>query len=158
MTLSEIKIEGVQYKQLIDIEIEENFHKHGTCKIVLIADEKLDAKIILNWNKTQIKVKADKEIIFCGIISQCRLEKSIDAHYLYIIAKTLSLKLESARKSATFQDAKKKFSTILSEIEKEYKPAEISCAKDDTVAEIVCRENLTDWEFLKELAESQGQI
>ena len=158
MTLSDLKVEGVEYKQLLDVDIRENFHQHGICTLNFIVDEKLDTKKILAWNKTQVKVKADKDIIFCGIISQCRLDERIDANYLTVTARTLSSKLESARKSATFQDAKKKFSTILSEVEKEYKPAEISCWKDETVAEIICRENLTDWEFLTELAESHGQI
>ena len=155
--IGDLKIEGVTYKQLIDIEIFESVGQHGTCQISLMVDEKLDAKTILSWNKTQIKVKADKDIIFCGIICQCRLKTGIDANYLNVTAKSLSSKLESARKSMTFQDAKKKFSDMLSVVEKEYKPAEISCWKDEAVAEMIIRENLTDWEFLTEIAERHGQ-
>ena len=158
VALGDLKIEGVTYKQLIDLEIFEKVGQHGICKIALMVDEKLDAKTILNWNKTQIKVKADKDIIFCGIICQCRLKTGIDANYLNVTAKSLSIKLESARKSMTFQNAKKKFSEILSVVEKEYKPAEIACWKDETIAEMIYRENLTDWEFLTELAERHGQI
>lgn len=153
-----MKIEGVTYKQLIDLEIFEKVGQHGICKILLIVDEKLDAKTILNWNKTQVKVKTDKDIIFCGIICQCRLDDRINVKYLQVTAKSLSCKLESARKSMTFQSAKKKFSDMLSVVEKDYKPAEISCWKDETVAEMIYRENLTDWEFLTELAERHGQI
>lgn len=123
-----------------------------------MVDEKLDAKTILSWAKTQIKVKADKDILFCGIICQCRLDDRINVKYLHVTAKSLSCKLESARKSMTFQDANKKFSDILSIVEKEYKPAEISCWKDEAVAEMIYRENLSDWEFLIELAERHGQI
>ena len=121
VAIGDIKIEGVAYKQLIDIEIFETIGQHGTCQILLMVDEKLDAKTILNWNKTQIKVKADKDIIFCGIISQCRLENRIGTNYLNVTVKSLSCKLETARKSMTFQNAKKKFSDILSIVEKEYK-------------------------------------
>ena len=158
VALGDLKIEGVTYQKLIDIEIFENVGRHGTCKISMQVDEKLDAKTIVNWNKTQIKVKADKDIIFCGIICQCRLESSIDANYLNVTAESLSCKLESARKTLTFQNSKKKFSDILSTIEKDNKPAEISCWKDEAVAEMIYRENLNDWEFLTELAESHGQI
>ena len=143
---------------MINIEIFENVGRHGICKIFLQVDENFDAKAILSWNKTQIKVKADKDILFCGIICQCRLENRIDANYLNVTALSLSCKLESAHKSMTFQDDKKKFSDILSTIEKDNKPAEISCRKDEVVAEMIYRENLTDWEFLTELAESHGQI
>ena len=157
VALGDLKIEGVTYKQLIDLEIFENVGQHGICKISLMVDEKLDAKTILNWNKTQIKVKADKDIIFCGIICQCRLKTGIDANYLNVTAKSLSCKLESARKSMTFQNAKKKLSEILSTVEKDNKPAEIACWKDETVAEMIYRENLNDWEFLTEIAERHGQ-
>ena len=153
-----MKIESVEYKQLIDLDIVERVGQHGICQISLMVDEKLDAKTVVNWNKTQIKVKADKDIIFCGIICQCRLDDSINVKYLHVTAKTLSCKLESARKSMTFQNAKKKMSDMLSIVEKDYKPAEISCWKDDTVAEMIYRENLNDWEFLTELAERHGQI
>ena len=157
VALGDLKIEGVTYKQLIDVDIFEKVGQHGICKISLMVDEKLDAKTILNWNKTQIKVKADKDIIFCGIICQCRLDVRIDANYLNVTAKSLSIKLESARKSMTFQNAKKKLSEILSTVEKDNKPAEIACWKDETVAEMIYRENLNDWEFLTEIAERHGQ-
>ena len=158
VTLGDLKVEGVEYEKLVGIEIIENVGQHGICTVSLIVDKKSDAQKILTWNKTQIKVKADKDIIFCGIISQCQVDSRLDATYLTVTAKSLSSKLQSARKSATFQSAKKKLSTILSTVEKEYKPAEISCRKDDTIAEIVCRENLSDWEFLTALAESRGEI
>ena len=158
IAIGDIKIEGVTYKQLIDIEIIENVGRHGICKFSVMVDEKFDTKTILSWNKTQVKVKADKDIIFCGIICQCRLENRIESKYLRVTAKSLSCKLESSRKSMSFQSAKKKFSEILSVVAKDYKPAEISCWKDETVAELIYRENLTDWEFLTELAESHGQI
>ena len=158
LTLGDLKVEGVEYEQLVGIEIVETVGQHGICTASLIVDKKFDVQKILTWNQTQIKVKADKDIIFCGILSQCRVESRIDATYLTVTAKSLSSKLQSARKSATFQSAQKKVSTILSEVEKEYKPAEISCRKDDTIAEIICRENLTDWEFLTELAERRGEV
>ncbi|MBR5913082.1 MAG: hypothetical protein IKZ58_01785 [Selenomonadaceae bacterium] len=158
VTLADLKIEGVEYQQLIDVDIFETVHQHGTCRLKFIMKEDFDAKTILSWNKTQIKVKADKDIIFCGIISKCVFDEQVGANYLTVTARTLSCQLESARKSQTFQDANKKFSTMLSEIEKDYSPAEITCANDDTVAEMIYRENLTDWEFLTELAESHGQV
>ena len=158
VALGDLKIEGVEYKQLLGIEIFEKVGAHGRCEISLIVDEKFDAQKILSWEKTQIKVTADKDIIFCGIISQCQMSSRLNATYLTVTAQSLSIKLNSARKSATFQSAKKKLSTILSEVEKEYKPAEISFRKDDTIAEIICRRNLNDWEFLTELAERRGEI
>ena len=158
VALGDLKIEGITYKQLVDIDISENVGQHGICQISVIVDEKFDTKTILNWAKTQIKIKVDKDILFCGIICLCRFEESIDAKFLHVTAKSLSVKLESARKTMSFQSATKKFSDILSIVAKDYNPAEISCWKDETVSALIYRENLTDWEFLTELAERHGQI
>ena len=158
MTIGDIKIEGVEYKQLLNIEIIEAAHRHGICKLTFIADSKVDTKKILSWNKTQIKVKADKDIIFAGIINSCSLEKKIEGNFLFVTALSLSSQLEGACRTMSFQSAKKKFSDILSAVKKNYGAADLTCAKDATISELVYRENLTDWEFLKELAERHGQI
>ena len=158
MTIGDIKVEGVEYLQFLDIEIIESAHRHGICKLVFVVDSKLDTKKILSWNKTQIKIKADKEIIFCGIIRQCNLEKRIDGNFLFVTAFSLSSQLDEVRRTMSFQSAKKKFSDILSAVKKNYGAADLTCAKDAVISELVYMENLTDWEFLKELAERHGQI
>ena len=118
MTIGDIKVEGVEYLQFLDIEIIESAHHHGICKLVFVVDSKLDTKKILSWNKTQIKIKADKEIIFCGIIRQCNLEKRIDGNFLFVTAFSLSSQLDEVRRTMSFQSAKKKFSDILSAVKK----------------------------------------
>lgn len=160
MTIGDLKVEGVEYQQLLNLEITEKAHSHGICKLTFLLKAKFDTKKILSWNKTKITVKTEKEkdIIFGGIISSCRVETHIQGDILFVTALSLSSQLQSARKSATFQSAKKKFSDILSTVEKEYKPAELTPAKDGAVAEFIYRKNLTDWEFLKDLATRHGQI
>lgn len=158
MTIFDLKIEGVEFQQLSGIDIFESAHNHAVCWLSLIVDEKFDAKTILSWNETKITVKADKEIIFCGLISQFAFNDGIDAKILYVTARSLSCQLESVRRTQTFQSVKKKFSDVLSSVEKNYQSAELICATDSTIAEMIYRENLTDWEFLKELAEQHGQI
>ncbi len=158
MTLGDLKVEGVDYQELLNIEVVERAHAHGVCRLTFIVKDDLDAKKILSWNKTVVTVKADKDIIFCGIICQCRFETRIDNRLLYVTAQSLSCQLESARRSMTFQSAKKKFSEILDAVKKNCNGADLICWKDEVVAEMIYCENLSDWEFLKELAESHGQI
>ena len=158
MTIGDLKIEGVEYQQILSVEIFEAAHSHAICKLNFIVDSKFDTKKILSWNKTQIKVKADKDIIFCGIIQSCILKTRIEGNFLSVTAFSLSCQLESARRTMSFQNAKKKFSDILDVVKKEYASSDLSCAKDDAISELIYRENLTDWEFLKELAERHGQI
>lgn len=158
MTIGDLKIEGVEYHQILNIEIIEAAHSHAICKLNFIADNKTDTKKILHWNKTQIKVKADKDIIFCGIIQSCTLETRLEGNFLFVTALSLSSQLESARRTMSFQNAKKKFSDILAVVKKNYASSDLSSANDAAISELIYRENLTDWEFLKELAERHGQI
>ena len=78
MSIDDLEVEGVEYHQLLNIEIVEAAHSHAICKLTFITDKKINTKKILNWNKTQIKVKADKDIIFSGIIQSCTLETRIN--------------------------------------------------------------------------------
>ena len=159
MTIADLKVEGVKYDQLVDIEIVERANAHGTCKMIFAVPSDFDAKTMLGWSKTPVTVKADKEIIFGGLIDHCMLEMRTGGTYLTVFASTLSIKLvQSARSSMTFQSAKKKLSDMLNVILKAHKPGEIDCWKDDAFKEPICRINQTDWEFLMELAERRGQL
>lgn len=160
MTIGDLKIEGVKYLQLLNLEIFEAVHTHGICKLTLRVDNKFDDKKVLALTKTKITIKPKKgtDILFGGIVRSCQLSRRISENILSITAASLSCQLESARKFATFQSAKKKFSDMLSEVAKSYKPATLEPAKDSAVAEFIYRNNLTDWDFIKELAERHGQI
>ena len=158
MTLADLKVEGVDYQELLNIEVVERAHEHGVCRMTFIVKDDLDTKKILSWNKTVVTVKAKKDLVFCGIICQCRLERRIENRILHVTARSLSCQLESTRRSMTFQSAKKKFSEILDAVKKNCKDADLICWKDDVVAELIYRDNLSDWEFLKEIATRHGQI
>ena len=159
MTIADLKVAGVDYKELIGIEIFEKAHDHGICTLTGIVADDFDPKLILNWNKTPVTVKADKDIIFGGLISRCKLDERIGAKILTVTALSLSCKLaQSARSSMTFQSAKKKLSEVLSTVEKANKPAEINCWQDNPIADFIYRDRQTDWEFLTGIAERCGQM
>lgn len=158
MTIGDLKVEGISYQRIINLDIIEKIHTHGICNLTVIPDKNLDTKKILSWQKTKITVRAQKKIIFCGIISQCYLEKNSAEIFLRITALTLSVLMDFSQKKFTFQSPKKKISDVLKKIEKNYKPAEINFWKDSTVENFLYCNNLTDWEFLKNFAESNGQI
>ena len=159
MTLADLKIIGVEYARLIDLNIVEKAHEHGVCKLMFSMNDDFDTKTIINWNKTPLTVKADKDIIFGGLISLCKLDERIGAKFLSVTALSLSCKLaQSARSTMSFQSSKKKLSDMLNAVSKAYKPAEFDCWKDDAIAALIYRERQNDWDFLKALAERHGQI
>lgn len=160
MTLSDLKISGVEnFQRVMNIEIIEAAHKHGVCRLSLSMKKDFKQKDIINFAKKKITVKADKTIIFSGIIIFFLAENREDEQILHITAESLSCQLKvSEKKSCTFQKSGKKFSDMLNVIKKNYSGSDLICAEDKQVAELIYRNNLTDWEFLCELAERHGQI
>lgn len=158
MTITDIKVDGLDYKELTGINITETAHAHGICELSFILSKSLDAAQMLKLDKTKITVKANKEIIFCGIVNRCELVEQADADILRVTLLSLSCQMESARKSKSYQSDKKKYSDIANDVAKSYSAAEIDCWKDETISELIYRDNLTDWDFLKNFAERYGQI
>lgn len=161
MTVADLKVEGVSgYKNILDIEIVESAHCHGVCKLSLLMKDDFKASEVVNWSQKQLSVKTKEggKFIFCGIITAYEIEIQ-SCVVLTVTVETLSAKLAASKEqSATFQKNSKKISDILNEVKKTYSGSDISCATDKQIAELVYRDNLTDWDFLRELAEMQGQI
>ena len=158
MTITDIKVDGLDYKELTSIDITETAHAHGICELSFILSKTFDAAQLLKLDKTKITIKEKKDIIFCGLVSHCELVEEAGGNVLMLTALSLSCQMESAHKSKSYQSSKKKCSDIAKDIAKSYSAAEIDCWKDETISELIYRDNLTDWDFLKNFAERHGQI
>lgn len=160
MKLSDLKVTGVEkFQYITNIEIVEKIHTHGICNISFSMKKDFDPSKIINFAKKKMTVKAKDKIIFCGLITFYRVENMEKGIFLFVTAETLSCQLKnSEKKSCTFQKADKKFSNLLEEMKKSYSDADFSFEEDKKIAGLFYRNNLNDWDFLKEIAESQGQI
>lgn len=160
MTLADLKVTGVDnFQYITSIDIVEKVHTHGICNISFSMKKEFKPDKVINFAKKKITVKAKDKIIFCGLITSYRVESVGGAIFLYVTAQTLSCQLKtSEKKSCTFQKADKKFSNILGELKKNYSDADFSFEEDKKISGLLYRDNLNDWDFLTEVAESQGQI
>ena len=164
MTVADLKIEGVEnYQQITNFEIFEAANTHGICKITFVMKADFKVSEIINWAQKKVtvkgKVKDSDKIIFCGIATDYGVKNNAGAIFLSVTVKTLSCQLETSKKSScTFQKASKKFSDILNKVKETYAGSDLTAADDKEIPELIYRKNLTDWEFLRELAESHGQI
>ena len=70
MTITDIKVEGIDQNELTGINITETAHAHGICELSFLLSSKFDSEDMLKLDKTKITVKADKDIIFCGLVSR----------------------------------------------------------------------------------------
>lgn len=162
MTLNDLTIEGLPPNNLTNITIAEALHSHGICDLTFALPPNFDPATILRWNKTKVTVKVkqkDKtDIIFCGLVSFCKLDERPEGKILFVRVRTLSCQLESAIKSKVYQSTKKKRSDIVNDVAKNYEGAQFDILRDKKDDEIFCRDNLTDWDFLKSFAERIGHI
>ena len=160
MMIGDVTVKGIdiEYQQILSLDIRESANQHGVCKLSFLLQEDFDTKTLVNLDKQKVTVKADKDIIFCGIITECSLEDRLQVKYLYVTLLTLSYLLDIEQRTRTFQSSKKKLSEVLNEIGKPYKPIEIASWKDDTIKQMLYQYKSTDWDFLKEIAERHGQI
>ena len=158
MTLTDIAVDGVEYFQIKNFSITEKAHAHGTCNISFVMPEDFQSEKILQLNKTKVTVKASKDIIFCGLITRCNLDERGSEKIFSVTVSSLSCQTESERRSKSYQSPKKKCSEVLGDVAKNYKSAQIDCWQDKTLSALIYRDNLTDWEFLRNFAEEHGQI
>ena len=162
MTLNDLTIEGLPPNPLTNITIAETLHNHGICDLTFTLPANFDPATILQWNKTKVTVKAkDKDktdIIFCGLVSFCKLDERPEGKILFVRVLTLSCQLESAIKSKVYQSTKKKISDIVNDVKQSYAGAQFDIWKDGGHPPLVYRDKLTDWDFLKSFAEQMGQV
>ena len=93
MISSDLKVEGVKYDRLLDLDIVERANTHGICKLVVAVSDDFDTKTMLGWSKTPLTVKADKDIIFGGLIDQPR-RNVFDRLRLNLVDPTRSIRAE----------------------------------------------------------------
>lgn len=162
MTLNDLTVEGLPPNPLTNITIAESLHSHGICDLTFALPANFDPATILQWNKKKVTVKAktkDKtDIIFCGLVSFCKLDERPEGKILFVRVLTLSCQLESAIKSKVYQSKKKKRSDIVNDVKQSYAGAQFDIWRDKKDDEIFYRDNLTDWDFLKSFAERIGHI
>ena len=159
MTITDITVEGLDFRGLAGINIIEAAHAHGTCELSFVLAGQLETKQLLQLDGQKVTVKAKDDIIFCGIVNRCEVVEQVIGRILVVTLLSLSCQMDLARKTKTYQSANKEYSDIADDIKNGgYADAEIDCSVDDTIAELVYRDNKTDWQFLKDLAERHGQI
>ena len=161
MTLNDLTVEGLPPNPLTNITIAETLHNHGICDLTFALPANFDPETILQWNKTKVTVKAktkDKtDIIFCGLVSFCKLDERPEGKILFVRVLTLSCQLESAIKSKVYQSKKKKRSDIVNDVKQSYAGAQFDLWAENVHSFLVYRDKLTDWDFLKSFAEQMGQ-
>ncbi|MCI7790079.1 MAG: hypothetical protein MR531_04760 [Lachnospiraceae bacterium] len=157
ITLDNIAIEGITGLQVIeDIAINVEPNKHGTASITaLVADEYEEITKQFGENTlVVVKTRAEQEILFKGYVSQYNVRKNNQLAYLDIVLITTSHKMDSVKRTRSFQKPSMTYDQIFQEIEKKYSYISIinNSSKNQCIGRTIFQYEESDFEFLIRLA------
>ena len=112
ITIGAIKIEGIEYIELMQLEINHEANEHAQARLRLMMKEEKAQKFITQADMDKIKItaKVNKKdvVLFQGYITNLKLQPTLDYNIMTIEMMDASILLDLKRESCSFQklDAK----------------------------------------------------
>ena len=156
VALHDIKITGVEFLQILQIEINHSVNEFAHARLTLMVDEKKGATFFKQADADKIKISAkiDKkdEVLFQGYISNLSLQPTIDYNILTIDLLDAAWKLDWKRATQSFQKLDAKFEDILKKAVTEDGAKVQLKVTDKAIEKMIVRLNETSWQFIKRMA------
>lgn len=157
ITIQSIKVEGIQYMQLVQLEISHAVNEYGRARLVLIIDE-AKAKTFMEQGGAESIIKiSSKEgkktnVLFCGYVVNVNFQPQVGYNLMTIDLRDTASLLDIKRLNFSFQKLDANYSAI-------FKPqlnkimAKVEFKVDDKAIEkMILQLNETSWEFIKRMA------
>ncbi len=156
IALQDIKIEGVEYLQLISVEINHEVNEYARAKLIFIVEEKKGKKFIeqANADKVKISAKIDKKdtVLFQGYISNLVLEPRISETLMTVELFDAAYLLDWKKETCSFQKLTAKFEEVFKAAVKDSGGKVNLKVTDKAIEKIILRLNETSWQFIKRMA------
>ena len=156
IAVGDIKIDGVEFLQLVNVEIHHAANSYARAKIVCIVDENKAKTFIeqANADKVKISAKVDKKdtVLFQGYISNVMLETRIETAFLTVDLLDAAWLLDWKKETCSFQKLTDKFEDVLKTAVKDSGGKINLKVTDKAIEKTILRLNETSWEFIKRLA------
>ncbi len=156
VALRDIKITGVEFLQILQIEINHSVNEFAHARLTLMVDEKKGETFFKQADADKIKISAtiDKkdEVLFQGYISNLSLQTTIDQNILTIDLLDAAWKLDWKRATQSFQKLDAKFEDILKKAVTEDGAKVQLKVTDKAIEKMIVRLNETSWQFIKRMA------
>ena len=156
ITIGAIKIEGIEYIELMQLEINNQANEHAKAILTLMVEESKAQKLMTQADMDKIKISATvnkKDIVlFQGYITNLKLQPTIDYNIMTIELADASILLDLKRESCSFQKLDAKYENVLTPAYKDCKGKVQFKATDKAIEKMILRLNETAWEFTKRMA------
>ena len=157
ITIQSIKVEGIQYMQLVQLEISHAVNEYGRARLVLIIDE-ANAKEFMQQGgandsmKISSKVGDNTTLMFCGYVVNVNFQLQVGYNLLTIdLCDTASL-LDLKRLNHSFQNLDANYKNILEDQVADAVGMIQFKVDDKAIEKMVLQLNETSWEFIKRMA------
>lgn len=141
---------------ILDLKISEEVNQHACLTIKGICEgdyfnqmaEQINAEI-----KITIKDK-DNHLLFCGLMTELRIDERIQVGYIYLKANSITCQLDYKKRKRVFQNFDMTYSEIISKILEPYNKASFvdKVTENRKIPHMIIQYDETDWEFIRRLA------
>lgn len=154
--LQTVKIEGVDYLQISQIEIHHAVNDYARATVRLVVDEKKAQKFLEQSDTDQIKISAKDNkkdvVLFVGVITNLSLEVSLGRNKLTLELCDSSYLLDLKRVHCSFQKLDAKYEEILKSEVADAKGKIQLKVTDKAIEKLILQLNETPWQFIKRMA------
>ena len=151
-----VKVEGVEFLQLLQVEITHAVDEYARAKILMFVDADKGKKFLQQANADKVKITAKagtKDVVlFQGYIANLTLETRIGANLLTVDLFDAACMLDWKKETCSFQKLDAKFEEVLTTAVKDSGGKIQLKVTDKAIEKIIVRLNETSWEFIKRLA------
>ena len=156
VALHDIKITGVEFLQIRQIEINHVANEFARARLILQVDDKKGKKFLeqANADKIKISAKINKKdtVLFQGYISNLSLRTTIDESILTIDLLDAACLLNLKYETCSFQKLTDKYEEVLKTAVKDSGGKINLKVTDKAIEKMIVRLNETSWQFIKRMA------
>ncbi|MBN3522654.1 contractile injection system protein, VgrG/Pvc8 family [Paenibacillus apiarius] len=160
LSYQNVRVAPFDHMQLLELRMIQQVNEHGKLTFSgVISEEHKDNDLYTLNEQTPVQVKQMMEqggerVLFSGIITEMRIEKSRDVYTIQAEAWTSSVMLDVRVKSRSFQDASMNYGQLVQKIGKDYSNYDVNYTADKNpgIGNLVMQYKETDWAFLKRMA------
>ncbi len=165
MRVELLEIENFNFINISEYSSDLLPNKHGTAFIGgTISGSNVKEYLSSAGKLTRVWGKAyeqdNKVLLFCGIVSSCKIKSNGDVHYMKLGLSTQSVLMDITEHIRTFQKEGSSYRDILNIITKGYKHGAFIAVtgEDKKLTGFMCQYKETDWEYINRLACSVNTV
>lgn len=152
-----IKVDGIKYMQLVQLEISHAANEYGRARLVLIIDEK-KAKTFMEQGGAENIIKiSSKEgnktnVLFCGYVVNVNFQPQVGYNLMTVDLCDTSSVLDIKRLNFSFQKLDANYSAIFKPQLEKIMAKVVFKVDDKAIEKMILQLNETSWEFIKRMA------